>query len=176
MEASRDVRLLNGGRVKWLADKREITTALPSYPRTNYTAQAPQSDIRAFRDQILSSLGRNGFTLVDVRSPSELASGRSAAGRTHSGRGQYSLVDGSPRRWHFQTGRRFARVIRRQGHHPRQRGDRLLSHRRTQQPYLGRASLPAGLLQGAQLRWLLVRVGQSDRSPDRKIARGSYDV
>ena len=67
----RDVRLLNGGRVKWLADKREITTALPSYPHTNYTAQLPQSDIRAFRDQILSSLGRNGFVLVDVRSPGE---------------------------------------------------------------------------------------------------------
>ncbi len=67
----RDVRLLNGGRVKWLADKREITTALPSYPRTHYTAHPPQSDIRAFRDQIMSSLGRNGFTLVDVRSPGE---------------------------------------------------------------------------------------------------------
>jgi len=67
----RDVRLLNGGRVKWLADKREITTALPSYPHTNYTAQPPQGDIRAFRDQILSSLGRNGFALVDVRSPGE---------------------------------------------------------------------------------------------------------
>ena len=67
----RDVRLLNGGRMKWLADKREITTALPSYPHTNYTAQPPHSNIRAFRDQILSSLGRNGFTLVDVRSPGE---------------------------------------------------------------------------------------------------------
>jgi thiosulfate/3-mercaptopyruvate sulfurtransferase len=67
----RDVRLLNGGRVKWLADKREITTALPSYPHTNYTAQPPHSDIRASRDQILFSLGRNGFALVDVRSPGE---------------------------------------------------------------------------------------------------------
>jgi thiosulfate/3-mercaptopyruvate sulfurtransferase len=66
-----DVRLLNGGRVKWLADKREITTALPSYSRTSYTAQAPRSDIRAFRDQILPSLGHNGFALVDVRSPGE---------------------------------------------------------------------------------------------------------
>ena len=66
-----DVRLLNGGRAKWLADKREITTALPSYSHTHYSAQSPQSNIRAFRDQILSSLGRNGFTLVDVRSPGE---------------------------------------------------------------------------------------------------------
>src|SRR5437660_5919948 len=67
----RDVRLLDGGRVKWLADKRELTTDIPSYPRTNYVAQAPHSDIRAFRDQILLSLGRNGLALVDVRSPAE---------------------------------------------------------------------------------------------------------
>jgi thiosulfate/3-mercaptopyruvate sulfurtransferase len=67
----RDVRLLDGGRVKWLADKREITTQVQSYPRTSYSAQAPHNDIRAFRDQILPSLGRNGFALVDVRSPAE---------------------------------------------------------------------------------------------------------
>jgi thiosulfate/3-mercaptopyruvate sulfurtransferase len=67
----RDVRLLDGGRVKWLADKRELTTEVPSYPRTSYHAHVPHSDIRAFRDQILLSLGRSGFALVDVRSPAE---------------------------------------------------------------------------------------------------------
>jgi len=67
----RDVRLLDGGRVKWLADKRELTTEVPSYPRASYAAQAPRGDIRAFRDQILRSLGRSGFALVDVRSPTE---------------------------------------------------------------------------------------------------------
>src|SRR5579863_4258762 len=66
-----DVRLLDGGRVKWLADKREFTTDVPSYQRTSYTAQAPRSDIRAFRDQILLSLGQNRVALVDVRSPAE---------------------------------------------------------------------------------------------------------
>jgi thiosulfate/3-mercaptopyruvate sulfurtransferase len=34
------------GRVKWVADKRELTTDVPSYPRTSYSAQAPHSDIR----------------------------------------------------------------------------------------------------------------------------------
>ena len=66
-----DVRLLNGGRIKWLADKREITTETPSYEKTHYTAQEPVASIRAFRDQILTSLGKEGFTLVDVRSPAE---------------------------------------------------------------------------------------------------------
>ena len=57
--------------MKWLADKREITTTIPSYPRTSYRAQGPDNDIRAFRDQVLSSLGHHGFALVDVRSPAE---------------------------------------------------------------------------------------------------------
>jgi len=66
-----DVRLLDGGRVKWLADKRAITTEIPSYPRTSYHAQPPNTSIRALRDQILTQLGRRGITLVDVRSPAE---------------------------------------------------------------------------------------------------------
>mgnify|MGYP001449193341 CR=1 FL=1 len=66
-----DVRLLDGGRVKWLADNRETTTEVPEYSRTNYHAQTPNADIRAFRDQILSELGRSGVALVDVRSPGE---------------------------------------------------------------------------------------------------------
>ncbi|MBV9231587.1 MAG: sulfurtransferase [Chloroflexi bacterium] len=66
-----DVRLLDGGRVKWLADKREITTEVPSYPRTNYKAARPKEELRAYRDQILVTLGKAGFALVDVRSPGE---------------------------------------------------------------------------------------------------------
>ncbi len=67
----RDVRLLDGGRVKWLADKRPLDTTLPQYLRTTYHSEAPNSEIRALRDQILSRLGRSNVALVDVRSPGE---------------------------------------------------------------------------------------------------------
>jgi thiosulfate/3-mercaptopyruvate sulfurtransferase len=66
-----DVRLLDGGRVKWVADKRELTTEVPSYPPTTYHAQSPDAAIRALRDQVLAQLGRSDITLVDVRSPAE---------------------------------------------------------------------------------------------------------
>src|SRR2546428_6975344 len=48
----KDVRLLDGGRVKWVADKPELTQAVPSYPRTSKTPQAAPSDIRPSPDPI----------------------------------------------------------------------------------------------------------------------------
>jgi len=67
----KDVRLLDGGRVKWIADNRAVTTEVPSYARTAYLAQPPNNEIRALRDQILAELNRNDVALVDVRSPGE---------------------------------------------------------------------------------------------------------
>ncbi len=67
----KDVRLLDGGRVKWLAENREITTEVPSYARATYHAGTPEPGIRALRDQILGRLGQADIALVDVRSPGE---------------------------------------------------------------------------------------------------------
>ncbi len=66
-----DVRLLDGGRLKWVADKRELTTAVPSYEQTDYSASTSEEDIRAYRDYILTQLNKQGFAMVDVRSPGE---------------------------------------------------------------------------------------------------------
>ncbi|WP_376795361.1 sulfurtransferase [Thermogemmatispora sp.] len=67
----RDVRLLDGGRAKWVAEKRALTTEVPSYPRTEYHAEEPHREVRALRDEVLSKLGNNQVALVDVRSPGE---------------------------------------------------------------------------------------------------------
>ncbi|HEY8477491.1 MAG TPA: sulfurtransferase, partial [Chloroflexota bacterium] len=69
----RDVRLMDGGRKKWVAEGRPLTKEVPRYPRTSYRAQDPDLSIRAFKEQILEKLGKPGFALVDVRSPKEFS-------------------------------------------------------------------------------------------------------
>ena len=66
----RDVRMLDGGRKKWLAEGREVTTDVPTYPKTNYKASAPDLSIRAFLPQVQEH-SRNKLPLADVRSPQE---------------------------------------------------------------------------------------------------------
>ena len=67
----RDVRLLDGGRKKWELDSRPLTAAATQRPPTTYRAQEQDTTIRAFRDEVLASIGSKA--LVDVRSPDEFA-------------------------------------------------------------------------------------------------------
>jgi thiosulfate/3-mercaptopyruvate sulfurtransferase len=62
--------LMDGGRTKWIAEGRELTKDVPSYPAASYTASDPDLSIRAFRDEALSQSSA-GEQLVDVRSPGE---------------------------------------------------------------------------------------------------------
>jgi thiosulfate/3-mercaptopyruvate sulfurtransferase len=70
-----DVRILNGGRAKWIAEDRELTREAPSYQRAAYSAPARDDNtIRAFRDQVLEHIKKtSGAALVDVRSPQEFS-------------------------------------------------------------------------------------------------------
>jgi thiosulfate/3-mercaptopyruvate sulfurtransferase len=63
------VKLLDGGRKKWELDGRPLTTDVVSRPSASYTAQKPDLSIRAFRDEVIDSIGKKN--LVDVRSPDE---------------------------------------------------------------------------------------------------------
>ena len=69
----KDVRILDGGRQKWIDEGRDLTTEAPEPSPAEYTAQARDESIRARRDQVLEWLGTNGRELVDVRSPQEYA-------------------------------------------------------------------------------------------------------
>jgi thiosulfate/3-mercaptopyruvate sulfurtransferase len=68
-----DVRILDGGRQKWIDEGRELTTDAPSPTAQSYTAQDRDESIRAYRDQVREWLERGGSSLVDVRSPGEYA-------------------------------------------------------------------------------------------------------
>ena len=68
-----DVRLMNGGRAKWLAENRPVTTDVPDHAAKTYTAQEPDESIRAYRDQVLAGVNAGGLALVDVRSPQEFS-------------------------------------------------------------------------------------------------------
>jgi len=67
----RDVRLLDGGRKKWELDGRPLSTDEVRRPATVYTAQEPDTSIRAFRDEVVAAIGAKN--LLDVRSPDEYA-------------------------------------------------------------------------------------------------------
>jgi thiosulfate/3-mercaptopyruvate sulfurtransferase len=66
-----DVKLLDGGRKKWELDSRELVEDQPERAQTSYKAAVPNNDIRAFRDEVVASIGVKN--LVDVRSPDEFS-------------------------------------------------------------------------------------------------------
>jgi thiosulfate/3-mercaptopyruvate sulfurtransferase len=67
----KDVRLMNGGRKKWLAEGREVSTEATTYPPTSgYKASPPDNSLRALLPEVQATL-KGGVSLVDVRSPQE---------------------------------------------------------------------------------------------------------
>ena len=71
-----DVKLLDGGRKKWELDGRELTAEKVERPATTYTAKERDLSLRAYRDEVIDSIGKKN--LIDVRSPDEF-SGKIAA-------------------------------------------------------------------------------------------------
>ena len=68
----KDVRLMNGGRKKWLEEKRSLTKDVPSVSATPYRVSATDASVRAFKEDISAILdGKKSGQLVDVRSVDE---------------------------------------------------------------------------------------------------------
>ena len=66
-----NAKVMDGGRLKWVDEGRELTTDKPSYPTASYRAPARNdAAIRAMREQVLAHQ-QAGLPLVDVRSPAE---------------------------------------------------------------------------------------------------------
>ena len=71
MYGHKDVRLMNGGRKKWLAEGRELSKDVPKPSRANYKATGPDNTLRAFLPQVQAALSARSQAMVDVRSPQE---------------------------------------------------------------------------------------------------------
>jgi thiosulfate/3-mercaptopyruvate sulfurtransferase len=68
----KDVRIMNGGRKKWLEEDREVNKDIPNYPKGNLKATDPDKNIRVFLDEVKQSLdAKDRIRMVDVRSPKE---------------------------------------------------------------------------------------------------------
>ena len=66
-----DVRLMNGGRKKWLAEGRELATDAPTPVPAGYKAKDADTSLRAFLPEVMNASEQRSAQLVDVRSPQE---------------------------------------------------------------------------------------------------------
>jgi thiosulfate/3-mercaptopyruvate sulfurtransferase len=67
----KDVRLMNGGRKKWLSEGRDVSVEVPHIAATQYQAHAADLSLRAFLPQVQDASAHRSAALVDVRSPQE---------------------------------------------------------------------------------------------------------
>jgi thiosulfate/3-mercaptopyruvate sulfurtransferase len=68
-----DVRLMNGGRKKWLAEGRELSMEKPHVKPTRYVAKDADLSLRAFLTQVQKASAERSAGMVDVRSPQEFS-------------------------------------------------------------------------------------------------------
>jgi thiosulfate/3-mercaptopyruvate sulfurtransferase len=66
-----DVRLMNGGRKKWLSEGRDLTLDVTPVQPVRYQAAAPDFSTRAFLPEVQEASRSGGAWLIDVRSPAE---------------------------------------------------------------------------------------------------------
>ncbi|WP_134727615.1 MULTISPECIES: sulfurtransferase [Amycolatopsis] len=66
-----NVQLLDGGRKKWELDGRELNSDEVKREATNYKAKEQDLSLRAFRDEVVQSIGSKNY--IDVRSPDEFS-------------------------------------------------------------------------------------------------------
>jgi len=66
-----DVRIVDGGRQKWIDEGRDLSTDVPQRPPADYAARERDESIRAYRDAVHQAIGADAKALVDVRSPQE---------------------------------------------------------------------------------------------------------
>ncbi|WP_269410397.1 sulfurtransferase [Lentibacillus daqui] len=67
------VKLLDGGRVKWELEERPYVTTEPNVTPVKYEAKNPDLSVRALQPEVLAAVKDGNVALVDVRSPQEFS-------------------------------------------------------------------------------------------------------
>ncbi len=70
----KNLKLMNGGRIKWVQENKPMVEDSVGYPATSYTPGVRNPALRAFKDEVLAHLSKVAAgtgALVDVRSPAE---------------------------------------------------------------------------------------------------------
>ncbi len=68
-----NVKLMDGGRKKWLLEDRPLTKEVPVHPPATFQVSSPDTKVRVYRDDVRSAVGKNERVLVDVRGPKEFS-------------------------------------------------------------------------------------------------------
>ena len=71
MYGHQSLKLMDGGRKKWLDEGRQTTKDVPKPSATSYRASGPDLSLRAKQDDVLAAVQGSTHALVDVRSPAE---------------------------------------------------------------------------------------------------------
>ena len=69
----KDVRIINGGRKKWIEEDKPLNKEVPSFARTSYKVARPDESIRVYLDDVKKALHNSRIGLVDVRGPKEFS-------------------------------------------------------------------------------------------------------
>jgi thiosulfate/3-mercaptopyruvate sulfurtransferase len=69
----KDVRIINGGRKKWIEEDKPLSKDVLGYEKTSFSALGPDESVRTYLDDVRRVLGNNRVSLVDVRSPKEFS-------------------------------------------------------------------------------------------------------
>ena len=67
----KEVRLMNGGRKKWIAEGRDLTADAPKIMPKTYHAKEPDWSLRAYLPEVMKASSGKAAQMVDVRSPQE---------------------------------------------------------------------------------------------------------
>ena len=73
---AKNLKLMNGGRKKWIAEDRPLTKEVPKPQAGHFQAHAPNLALRSLLEdvrQVLPEVKASQFSLVDVRGPKEFS-------------------------------------------------------------------------------------------------------